>query len=330
MFFLLFPYYFRIISLSSLLFSYFSPIFSLWLSLLVPYYFLIISLLFPYYLLSVPYCFPIISLLLPYVFPYYFPINSELFLYYFRSISLLVRLCVPYSVPIISLWFPYYFCMFSLFVPYVFCVISLLFPYFLHIIIYYYYYYFPYCFTIISLLRPYCFPIFSLVFPCFSSLFPYVLVIVSLLKGVIQCRRRMVCLSVGLRTTYATTILTNAGVGVWDGLTQQLRDLNCPKCDVPAKNCILAPDSHLTQLLLDTCFGPCSPAPLLQKKQATWTFLVPQWFLWLSFCEKRCRWAVSKKALMCIWKSKRGTAWGGRGANLKSYSLTWSTIVDNI
>ena len=38
----------------------------------------------------------------------------------------------------------------------------------------------------------------------------------------------------------------------------------------------------------------CTSSP---KKQATWTFLVPQWFLWLSFCEKRCRWAVSKKAL---------------------------------
>ena len=96
------------------------------------------------------------------------------------------------------------------------------------------------------------------------------------------------CLSVGLRTTYATTILTNAGVGVWDGLTQQLRDLNCTKCDFPAKNCLRShlghvdrsalpvPDSHLTQLLLDTCFGPCSPAPL-----------------GLSFCEERCRWAVS-------------------------------------
>ena len=104
-------------------------------------------------------------------------------------------------------------------------------------------------------------------FPYFSSLFPFVLPFVSLVKGVIQCLRRMFCLSVGLRTTYAATILTNAGVGVWDGLTQQLRDLNCPKCDVPAKNCILAPDSHLTQLLLDTCFGPCSPASLLQKNK---------------------------------------------------------------
>ena len=125
-------------------------------------------------------------------------------------------------------------------------------------------------------------------FPYFSSLFPFVLPFVSLVKGVIQCLRRMFCLSVGLRTTYAATILTNAGVGVWDGLTQQLRDLNCPKCDFPAKNCfrsrlghvdrsaLLAPVSHLTQLLLDTCFGPCSPAPL-----------------GLSFCEERCRWAVS-------------------------------------
>ena len=95
----------------------------------------------------------------------------------------------------------------------------------------------------------------------------------------IQCLCRVACLSVGLRTTYATTILTNAGVGVWDGLTQQLRDLNCTKCDFPAKNCLrshlghvdrsalLAPDSHLTQLLLDTCFGPCSPAPLLKNNK---------------------------------------------------------------
>ena len=116
-------------------------------------------------------------------------------------------------------------------------------------------------------------------FPYFSSLFPFVLPFVSLVKGVIQCLRRMFCLSVGLRTTYAATILTNAGVGVWDGLTQQLRDLNCPKCDFPAKNCfrsrlghvdrsaLLAPVSHLTQLLLDTCFGPCSPASLLQKNK---------------------------------------------------------------
>jgi len=141
---------------------------------------------------------------------------------------------------------------------------------------------------------------------------------------VIQCLCRVVCLSVGLRTTYATTILTNAGVGVWDGLTQQLRDLNCTKCDFPAKNCLRshlghvdrsalpAPDSHLTQLLLDTCFGPCSPAPL-----------------GLSFCEERCRWAVSNLH-MHLEKQARNRMRRGGGTHLKSYLLTWSTIVDNI
>ena len=37
-----------------------------------------------------------------------------------------------------------------------------------------------------------------------------------------------------------------------------------------------------------------------------------------------------QQPFMCIRKSKRGTAWGGRGTNLKSYSLTWSNIVDTI
>ena len=42
---------------------------------------------------------------------------------------------------------------------------------------------------------------------------------------------------------------------------------------------------HLFWTLL-TCIS--SP-----EKQATWTCLVPQWFLWLGFCEKRCRWENS-------------------------------------
>ena len=61
-------------------------------------------------------------------------------------------------------------------------------------------------------------------------------------KGMIKCLCRYLCrmglLTRRIRTTYATTILTYARVGVWDSLMRHLCDLNCPKCGFPARNCL--------------------------------------------------------------------------------------------
>jgi hypothetical protein len=49
----------------------------------------------------------------------------------------------------------------------------------------------------------------------------------------------------GLRTTCATIILTYARVGVWDSFTRHLRDLNCPKCAFPERNCLRGHLAHV-------------------------------------------------------------------------------------
>jgi hypothetical protein len=58
-----------------------------------------------------------------------------------------------------------------------------------------------------------------------------------------------VCLRAGLRAdlsaTYATTIWTYARVRVWDSLTRHLRDLNCPKCGFPERNCLRGRLGHV-------------------------------------------------------------------------------------
>ena len=64
-------------------------------------------------------------------------------------------------------------------------------------------------------------------------------------KGIIKCYVAWVCLCMGLCTTHATTISTYARVGVWDGLTRHLRNLNCPKCGFPARNCLCGHLGHV-------------------------------------------------------------------------------------
>ena len=94
-------------------------------------------------------------------------------------------------------------------------------------------------------------------------------------------------------------------------------------CDFPQRIAQCADKDMLTGV--DTCFGPCSPAPLLKKPHEALR-LSGSCGLLRRDAGEQCQ----KQPFMCIRKSTRGSALGGRSTNCKSYSLTWSTIVGNL